>query len=117
MAMTDQEEIQPPVFDMEISQDSGAIRVLFSGELDFATAPNMWELFLHPDVVGASQVRVDLTDVTFFDSSALGVIVAACRKTRETDGRTFSVTCPDGLARRVLEISGLIDYLQVEDRP
>ena len=70
MAMTDQEEMQPPVFG--ISQDSDAIRVLFSGELDFATAPNMWELFLHPDVVGASQVQVDLTDVTFFDSKRVG---------------------------------------------
>jgi anti-sigma B factor antagonist len=108
----DHEELQPLVT-VGISRDRESALVSFSGELDIFTAPNMRQAFLDPEVTGASKVQVDLTQASFFDSSAVGVIVAACRRVREKDGGVFGVTCPDGIVRRILEISGLIEYLQV----
>jgi anti-sigma B factor antagonist len=102
-------------FTVGISQDRGSALVSFSGELDILTAPHMRQAFLDPEVASASRVQVDLTQATVFDSSAMGVIVAACMRVKEKDGGAFGVTCPDGMVRRVLEISGLIDYLQVEN--
>lgn len=113
--MADYEELQP-LFTVGIALDRGSALVSFSGELDIAAAPNMRQAFLDPEVAFASQVQVDLTQVTFFDSIAIGVIVAACRRIRAMDGGVFGVTCPGGNVRQVLEISGLIEYLQVKDR-
>jgi anti-sigma B factor antagonist len=110
--VADYEDTQVAAFDVGISHDQGSILVSFSGELDIMTAETMRQVFLHPDVASASQVRVDLTQATFLDSSAIGLLVAACRRVRSTTG-TFGVTCPDGNVRQVLEVYGLIEYLQV----
>jgi hypothetical protein len=37
------------------------------------------QAFLDPEVDRSAQVRVDLTRATFVDSTALGVVVAACK--------------------------------------
>lgn len=102
-----------PLFDIGITSRDGAIDVAFSGELDISSAPAMREAFLDPDVAEASTLHVDLTNVTFLDSSALGLIVTVCRRSRDA-GNAFVVICGDGIVRRVLAISGLIEYLQVE---
>jgi anti-sigma B factor antagonist len=113
--MVDHEDLQP-LFEVGISQDSGTVLVSFSGELDIFTAPNMRQAFSDPEVASASRARVDLTEATFLDSTALGVIIAACRRVKKRDGGAFGVICSEGTVRQVLETSGLIDYLQVMDR-
>jgi anti-sigma B factor antagonist len=110
--MTDHEELQT-LDTVGISQDRGSALVSFSGELDISTAPDMRQAFMDPEVTSASKVQVDLTRATFLDSSAMGLIVAACKRVRNTGG-AFGMTCPDGVVRRILEISGLIEYLQIE---
>jgi anti-sigma B factor antagonist len=87
--------------------------VSFSGELDVSRALAMRDAFSEPPVANAPAVRVDLTNATFLDTTAMGLIVAGCRRIRQ-EGGTFSVTCGHGTVRRVLEISGLIEYLQVQ---
>jgi anti-sigma B factor antagonist len=64
-------------------------------------------------VLDAKRVYVDLSKVTFLDSSMIGLLVAACKQVRNTGGR-FSVTCGEGVALRVLQISGLVEYFDVE---
>lgn len=102
-----------PLFGVGITSRDGAINVAFCGELDITAAPAMREAFQDPDVAEASTLHVDLTKVTFLDSSALGLIVTVCRRARDA-GSTFAVICNDGIVRRVLAISGLIEYLHVE---
>jgi anti-sigma B factor antagonist len=113
MQMT-HEETQQPGFGYAISQRCGTTLITFSGELDIVAAPTMRQAFLDADAASASGVEVDLTAATFLDSTGLGIIIAACRRARAHDGVAFGVTCPDGIARSVIEISGLIDYLQVK---
>ena len=105
-----------PLFAVDIASRSGVMAVSFSGELDVSMSQAMGGAFLHPGVADAASVRVDLTRATFLDSSALGLIVMACRRTRDA-GNSFSVVCGDGIVRRVLAVSGLIDYLRVEGAP
>ena len=50
-------------------------------------------------------VVVDLTRVTFIDSTGLGVLVGAFKRVRECGA--LSLVCPQRSVRRVLEITGL----------
>lgn len=58
-------------------------------------------------------VKVDLTRVTFLGSTGIGLLVAACKRIRSTGG-AFSMRCGDGMALGVLQISGLVEFLEVE---
>ena len=69
--------------------------------------------FLSRSVVSTPRVSVDLTQATFLDSTAMGLIVAGCRRLRR-EGAAFSVTCGNGMVRRVFEVSGLIEFLEIE---
>jgi anti-sigma B factor antagonist len=63
---------------------------------------------------GARLVTVDLSDVSFLDSSGLRSVVHAANRLTQVDGR-LTVAGLSGAAQRVLEISGLIDQLTSPD--
>jgi anti-sigma B factor antagonist len=55
---------------------------------------------------GATQVVVDLTDVSLLDSSGLGALVSLLNRARAAGG-LLGVICPQRHLRRVFEITGL----------
>jgi len=55
---------------------------------------------------GATGVVVDLSDVTFIDSTALGVLIGGVRRLHEVDGRMALVVATRPV-ERVLTITGL----------
>jgi anti-anti-sigma factor len=61
---------------------------------------------------GARCVLMDFEDVAFLDSTGIGVLLSAERKLRARDGRMI-VVCDDPLIRRVFEIAGLTDVLNI----
>jgi anti-sigma B factor antagonist len=97
----------------EVRVEGEGVVVSLAGELDLSTAGALREVFVLPQVLESPAVRVNLTDVRFLDSSSIGILVVACKRIRSTGG-VFSVTCTKAIVLRVLEISGLIDFLDVE---
>ncbi len=115
MAMQIRKTWESPGFAAEVRSEADTSQVVvLTGEIDVATAGELREVFLSPAVVDAQVLRVDLTGVTFLGSVGIGVLVSECKRVRASGG-TFSLICGHGLCRRVLEIGGLIEYLQVED--
>ncbi len=55
---------------------------------------------------GATQVVVDLTDVSLLDSSGLGALVSLLNRARAAEG-LLGIICPQRHLRRVFEITGL----------
>jgi anti-sigma B factor antagonist len=100
-------------FDFKISEADEITLVELAGELDVATAAQLRECLVQPEVFDSSAVRVDLTNVTFLGSTGIGLLISACKRVRSTGG-AFSVRCGEGLALRVLQVSGLVDFLEVE---
>lgn len=81
--------------------------VTLRGEIDAFTAPSLrLDLRGLVEDAGASVIVVDLSAVTFLDSSALGALVGALRRLREHDGRLHIVT-PASPAARIFEHTGL----------
>jgi anti-sigma B factor antagonist len=103
-------------FAFEVVAEDGGVLVSIWGELDLATAAALREILVSPEVFDAPKVRVDLTGVEFLGSTGIGVLVTACKRVRALGG-TFSVICGRGEPRRVLEVSGLNEYLQIGDAP
>jgi anti-sigma B factor antagonist len=72
---------QDPV-GIRFTSEGGATTVVVavSGELDAETAPHLRDALVERIDCGAKAVVVDLGDVAFVDSSALGVLVMVARR-------------------------------------
>jgi anti-sigma B factor antagonist len=85
--------------------DDRASVLSVEGELDLASAPNLkWAL---ADVLaeGCRQLVLDLTRVTFIDSTALGVLVGAHRNLN--DGVRLAIACAHPDVLNIFELTGL----------
>jgi anti-sigma B factor antagonist len=92
----------------------GAAFVTLAGEFDLSRVEELREQFADPQVLSARTVRLDLRRVSFLDSVIVGAIVTACKRARAA-GSSFSVVCDfEGIVRKVFEIDGLVEYLEVE---
>ncbi len=96
----------------------GAARLNVSGELDLADAGRFYG-----DVVqyagGApqspSEIDLDLSELTFVDSSGLQAIVSV-HDDLTSSGRVVHILRPSYAVRRVFEITGLRELLSPESR-
>jgi anti-sigma B factor antagonist len=77
-----------------------------TGELDLYTCPDFESELTRVISNGAERVVVDLTQTTFMDSTALGVLLGALESLRARDGR-FALVSADETILRVLEVTGL----------
>jgi anti-anti-sigma factor len=87
----------------------GAWQVTVTGEVDLATAPNLRDalLAIPPDV---DRIVVDLSEVTFIDSTGIGALVAATQHLYDRDALIVRVEHPSVL--RALELCGLGGYFE-----
>jgi anti-sigma B factor antagonist len=103
----------PPPLELRSSHVSGVLVVEAEGEVDMATAPQLAAAVGVRD--GATRVVVDLSAVSFLDSSALNSLVHARRELAE-QGISFRVVSPkDHAVRQVFEITQLTQELGVVD--
>lgn len=79
------------------------------GELDLSTAPQLQTCLQEFDADGAD-LQLDLSGLTFCDSSGISAMVTAAKRVRKRGAR-FSVVFPQPAVRSVLEITGLLNYL------
>jgi len=86
----------------------GAVIVSAEGELDAYAAPELTESFA--TVAEARQVVVDLSAVSFMDSTALGILVRTIREIGER-GDSVRLVLPETSARRIFEITMLDQVL------
>ena len=84
-----------------------------SGEVDFTSSGPVQSRLLAMILPGGGAVIVDLSEVTFLDSSALGVLVQAYRTATERDTRLLVVASPP--VRKLLRLTGLDTVLETYD--
>ena len=80
--------------------------VALSGEVDIFTAPQFKECMVGLLDVGVDKLVVDLSDVTFIDSTALGVLIGGVRRVH-TAGGGMALVVTNRAVERVLSITGL----------
>jgi anti-sigma B factor antagonist len=75
------------------------------GELDLSTAPRLKWMLIDTLEAGVSQLVIDLSLLTFMDSTALGVLVAANRRL-DPDAR-LAVVCTHENVLQIFQFSGI----------
>lgn len=96
-----------------IDKRDGAVVVSLAGELDLYNAEEVRSALLEACAPGPDVLVVDLEQVTFMDSTALGVLIEA--RSRMADRSGFRLAAPGLEARRALEVSGLDRHFNVHD--
>jgi anti-sigma B factor antagonist len=94
---------------LSVSSDGDKLGVVLRGEIDFVNAAPI-ATAICADVARnrPAQVRVDLGEVTFLDSSGIGVLVTAMRAAGEV-GAAFQVTHPNRNVCDQLSTVGLVE--------
>ena len=84
------------------------------GELDLSTSDELRSALDGAFDTEPPRVAVDLTGVTFMDSSSLGVLVATLERARERDGELRLVGV-QGSPAKVIALTGLDSAFTIED--
>lgn len=84
--------------------DHGMIEL--DGELDAQNAPRLTEVLDHLRDAGHREIRVDLRNVSFLDSSGLGAFVLGNRMLAKANGELVLVR-PSKTVRHLLAVTGL----------
>jgi anti-sigma B factor antagonist len=93
------------------TEQQGRCTILtLSGELDLVSAPRLRNAIASLRGEATDEVVVDLAELTYIDSVGIGLLVAS-RRRLDAEGRTFSVRNPAPQVLRLLEITGLVEYL------
>lgn len=87
--------------------------VAVAGDLDISTAPDLRAALVDVINADAPMVVVDLTEVQFLDSTALGVLVGSYTTVRNHSGR-FAIVNDHEAVLKVLRITALHDVLGVQ---
>ncbi len=94
--------------------DSDHAVVAVTGEIDMATAPRLRDTLESLVDEGCRWLVVDLSRVTFCDSSGLAVLLVA-RKELHQHGGTIRLVGPAAPVARMFQISGMTKVFSIYD--
>ena len=92
-----------------VSERDASIVVAIDGELDMATAAALRKPILDAIAAGHRHIVVDLTQVTFIDSTGLSVIIGAHKRLQPAGA--IAVATESKMVRRVFDLTGLTEIL------
>ncbi len=103
-------------FGCQLDESSeGVVRVVMTGELDLATAPDL-KRALHRAHARGRLMVLDLRNVSFCDSTGLELIVRANQQAREEGRRLVIVRGPEQI-QRLFALTGVEEQLEIVEDP
>lgn len=113
--MSEQEAL--PSFRYSVTRDGADATVVAAGEIDLASSPDLRRELQGLLDDGARRIVLDLADVTFIDSSGLGVLVGVLKRINDdgVEDGAFEIRGLGGPVRKVFEITGLHEIFVIRD--
>lgn len=100
--------------DVQVEDSSPDVAILVvGGEVDFEVSPQLKAHLMRALKAGRRRLILDLTDVTFIDSTAIGVLAGTVDKLDEAGGGSMSVVCTHEKVMQIFEITGLDSVITV----
>lgn len=93
--------------------DGEAPVIRLHGEIDLSSVEAVRAVISEALAHADTSLVIDLSDVTFFDSSGLGLLVAA-KDEGALDGVELVLRAPSPAAQRILELAGTTDWFRIE---
>lgn len=94
--------------------EGGIHVVTVEGEADLHSSPRLKAALIEAIDEGAHTIVVDMTETTFIDSSALGVLLGVLKRVRPAGGSVLLVV-PDRNVRRIFELTLLDRVFTLHD--
>ncbi|MFD1067134.1 STAS domain-containing protein [Oceanobacillus locisalsi] len=95
-------------------QEETDVKVIeVSGEIDAYTAPELKKSLMPLIKEDGNEIEVDLENVTYMDSTGLGVFVSALKASKESDSH-FTLKNVQGRVYRIFEITGLNGVMDIK---
>ena len=102
------------ILEYETKEQQDRAHVALRGELDLSTAEKVERELERVEKKGTKLVVLDLTELTFLDSTGLRLIVGADQRARQSDRRLAVVKGP-ATVQRVFTITKLDERLEMLD--
>ena len=87
---------------------------MLKGELDLSTAEKVEQEIRRAELEAPEVIALDLTRLTFLDSSGLRLIVTADQRARR-EGRRFAIVRGPDTVQRIFTITNLEGQLEIVD--
>jgi anti-sigma B factor antagonist len=91
---------------IEVANTTSPTTVVLTGEIDILSAGRLRETLMAVCNSGEPRVVVDMTNVTFMDSTGLSALVSSAKRFRSAGGEV-ALRSPGPSVRKVMEITGL----------
>jgi anti-anti-sigma factor len=106
---------QAQQFQIRVEQNGPGVVLRLSGEMDIACHEAFHDAVRASMANGSTDLLVDLSGLTFIDSSGLRMLIELWDRSRD-NGLDVSMLQGTGQVRRTLEIAGLDSVLPIADR-
>jgi anti-anti-sigma factor len=100
------------LLEIRATPDGGALRVSLKGELDITVADQLTYV-VAVELPPSTHLVVDLADVTFCDSAGISAMIKL--RNNLAEGNTMSLINTSENVRRVFELSGLVEFLDIHN--
>ncbi len=99
---------------MEIKkeQNGPVLKISLSGRLDAVTAPDL-DKVVQNELTGVTELTLDFTDLVYVASAGLRVLLLAQKRMKKQGFMKLTHVNKD--VKDVLEMTGFIDFLTIED--
>jgi anti-sigma B factor antagonist len=92
---------------LSVTGDTHRAMVAVNGDLDVSTAAEFRGALHRVIDDGAGSLVIDLSEVGFLDSTALGVLVGLHKRLLERGGGGLRLICPRAALLRIFKVTGL----------
>jgi len=86
--------------------------VILEGEIDVYTSPKVKETLNSLIAEGQRFLVINLEEVTYIDSTGLGVLIGALKRIREKNGN-IKLICTNLQIKKIFEITGLVKIFAI----
>lgn len=92
---------------INVTEEEGRVTALLSGEIDHHNAPELrTEIDNALERVRPEELVIDFGEVTFMDSSGIGLVMGRCRLMKDMGGRVIVNNTPAQI-KKVMKLAGL----------
>lgn len=103
--------VHMPILDVKMQRDAGGTTVRCAGEIDVGTCAKLIDALERAELQDGATVRVDLSGVTFIDSTGIGCLLHGALRA-EKAGSAFEIV-PSDAVERFIDVSGLGGHLRM----
>lgn len=100
------------ILSLQTFHGEGTVKIALEGELDYSSALCLDDELRRAEGFGPKVLVLDLGELRFMDSTGLAIIVSSYKRMKRA-GRRVVIMRPTAAVRRIFQLTGMLDRLEV----